>query len=140
MPKLSWDTSVELQNCMLWQWNLIYSNTSDKCTCRSCIDRPDSWSAGCFSSRILSRSFILSCFSFSSIVIAFFNILVWTNIKCFLWLKDVKTSAKLGIIHTNHTFKNNLRDAEIFGFGFCNRMKNIRFSTFFIYMTFLVCF
>lgn len=46
-------------------------------TCRSCADRPDNWSTGTFSARILSRSSFLTCFSFSHIVMAFFRSLVW---------------------------------------------------------------
>lgn len=53
----------------------------DTCTCSSCKDRPDIWRSGTLSARILSRSSFLNCFSFSSIVMAFFSSFVWCTYR-----------------------------------------------------------
>lgn len=114
---------------------------SDKCTCRSCKDRPDSWSAGTLSVRTLSRSSFLICFSLSSIVMAFFRSLVWCSIQNHTsvsqsmyglqHLKNVNSWTtflqhyfpRVTHSYTQNTFKNSLRDAEIFGFGFWKRNR-----------------
>lgn len=109
----------------------------DKNTCRSCVDRPDIWSAGTLSARIRSRSSFLTCFSLSNMVMAFFSSLVWyrthyTELHLsqqdnawFIALKQRKFffySINIQDKYTvTNTFRNSLRDAEIFGFGFWKR-------------------
>lgn len=50
-------------------------------TCRSCVDKPDSCSAGSLSLRVASLSCFFCCFSFSSIWDAIFSNLVWWQRK-----------------------------------------------------------
>lgn len=50
-------------------------------TCRSCVDKPDSWSAGSLWLSVASLSCFFCSFSFSSITEAIFSSLVWSQRK-----------------------------------------------------------